>query len=109
MPSNKVDQRPAIGDAEQIAWVGNAMKKAVDETLDAMARSLREHLDRARQMGLTLTAQLLNMALIELKTELHDISPEDIEALCLRMEEQAAPRVTPQTAQVIPFPDPHGR
>jgi hypothetical protein len=87
------------------------MKKAVDETLDAMARSLREHLDRARQMGLTLTAQLLNMALIELKTELHGISPEDIEALCLRMEEEAAARVgpRPQTAQVIPFPNPHGQ
>ena len=57
------------------------MTKAVDHSLDAMVRSLREHFDRAKKMGLTLTAQLLNMALIELKTELHGISPEDIEAL----------------------------
>ena len=56
------------------------MKRVVDETLDAMVRSLREHVDHAKQMGLTLTAQLLNMALIELRAELHDISPEDIEA-----------------------------
>lgn len=80
------------------------MTKVVDHSLDAMVRSLREHLDRARQMGLTLTAQLLNMALIELKTELHGISPEDIEALCRRIEERAAPRVLPESAQVIPFP-----
>jgi hypothetical protein len=80
------------------------MKKVVDHSLDAMVRSLREHLDRAKQMGLTLTAQLLNMALIELKTELHGISPEDIEALCKRMEERTTPRAMPETAQVIPFP-----
>jgi hypothetical protein len=80
------------------------MKKGVDQPLDAMVRSLRDHLDRAKKMGLTLTAQLLNMALIELKTELHGISPEDIEALCARMEERASPRVMPETAQVIPFP-----
>lgn len=81
------------------------MKKVVDDPIDSMIRSLREHLDRAKQMGLTLTAQLLNMALIELKTELHGISPDDIEALCRQMEEQASDRVMPQTAQVIPFPD----
>jgi hypothetical protein len=80
------------------------MKKVVDHSLDAMVRSLREHLDRAKQMGLTLTAQLINMALIELKTELHGISPEDIKALCEQMEEQIAPRVMAETAQVIPFP-----
>jgi hypothetical protein len=81
------------------------MKRVVDDDrLDAMVRSLREHLDHARQMGLTLTAQLLNMALIELRAELHEISPEDIEALCRLMEERASPRMMPQTAQVIPFP-----
>jgi CBS-domain-containing membrane protein len=80
------------------------MKQVADHSLDSMIRSLREHLDRARQMGLTLTAQLLSMALIELKTELHGISPDDIEALCRRMEEQASSRVMPQKAQVIPFP-----
>jgi hypothetical protein len=80
------------------------MKKVVDDRLDAMVRSLREHLDRAKQMGLTLTAQLLSMALIELRTELHDISPEDIEALCHQLDEQPSPRIMPQTAQVIPFP-----
>ena len=81
------------------------MKKVVDNPIDSMIRSLREHLDLAKQMGLTLTAQLLNMALIELKTELHGISPDDIEALCRQMEEQASDRATSQTAQVIPFPD----
>jgi hypothetical protein len=81
------------------------MKRVVDDDrLDAMVRSLREHFDHARQMGLTLTAQLLNMALIELRAELHEISPEDIEALCRLMEERASPRMMPQTAQVIPFP-----
>jgi CBS-domain-containing membrane protein len=80
------------------------MKNVVDNSIDSMIRSLREHLDRATQMGLTLTAQLLNMTLIELKTELHGISPDDIEALCRRMEEQASARAMPQTAQVIPFP-----
>jgi CBS-domain-containing membrane protein len=80
------------------------MKKVVDETLDAMVRSLREHLDHANEMGLTLTAQLLKMALIELRAELHDISPQDIEALCRLMEEQASPRMMSRTAQVIPFP-----
>ena len=81
------------------------MKKIVDDRLDAMVRSLRDHLDRARQMGLTLTAQLLSMALIELRTELHDISPEEIEALCRQLDEQAASHVAPQTAQVIAFPN----
>jgi CBS-domain-containing membrane protein len=80
------------------------MKNVVDNSIDSMIRSLREHLDRATQMGLTLTAQLLNMTLIELKTELHGISPDDIEALCRRMEEQASARAMPHTAQVIPFP-----
>ena len=80
------------------------MTKVVDHSLDIMVRSLREHLDRAKRMGLTLTAQLLNMALIELKTELHGISPEDIEALCRRIEERSSPRVMPESAQVIPFP-----
>ena len=80
------------------------MKEVVDDTLDAMVRSLREHVDHAKQMGLTLTAQLLNMALIELRAEQHDISPEDIEALCRHMEEQASPRIMSQTAKVIPFP-----
>jgi len=80
------------------------MKRVVDDRLDAMVQSLREHHDHAKQMGLTLTAQLLNMALIELRAELHEISPEDIEALCHLMEEQASPRIMSQTAQVIPFP-----
>ena len=80
------------------------MTKVVDHSLDIMVRSLRENLDRAKRMGLTLTAQLLNMALIELKTELHGISPEDIEALCRQIEERAAPRVMHESAQVIPFP-----
>ncbi len=80
------------------------MNKVVDHTLDAMVQSLREHLDRAKQMGLTLTAQLLDMTLLELKTELHGITPEDIEVLCRRLEEQSSPRVMPQSAEVIPFP-----
>ncbi len=80
------------------------MKKAVDQNLDAMVRSLREQLDRARQMGLTLTAKLLDMALIELKAELHDITPDDIEALCRQMEQQASKRAMAQSAEVIPFP-----
>jgi hypothetical protein len=80
------------------------MTKAVDHSLDAMVRSLREHFDRAKKMGLTLTAQLLNMAMIELKTEIHGISPDDIEALCRQLEERDSPRVMPDTAQVIPFP-----
>ena len=81
------------------------MKRVVDDDrLDAMVRSLREHVAHAKQMGLTLTAQLLNMALIELRAELNDISSEDIEALCRLMEEQDSPRMMPQTAQVIPFP-----
>ena len=80
------------------------MQKVVDDRLDAMVRSLREHLDRAKQMGLTLTAQLLSMALIELRTQQHDISPEDVEALCRQLDEQTSSRVMPQTAQVIPFP-----
>ena len=80
------------------------MKKVADHSLDSMIRSLQEHLDCAKQTGLTLTAQLLDMALIELKAELHGISPDDIDALCRRMEEQASARVVPQTAKVIPFP-----
>ena len=69
-----------------------------------LAQSLQHQIEMAKGLGLDFAARLLAMALIELKTELHGISPEDIEALCRQIEERAAPRVMHESAQVIPFP-----
>lgn len=78
------------------------MEFASDTQLKSMARSLQEHIVLANELNLTFTAQLLAMAVMEITTNLHGISQQELDALCERIEDQPAYR---GKQPVMPVPD----
>jgi hypothetical protein len=60
-------------------------------TSGTMMQMLQESIELAKKMKLELTAQLLSMAVIEFKLEMHDISQEEIDALCALIEDRCRP------------------
>jgi hypothetical protein len=62
------------------------MSNPSDSRLKSMARLLREQMGVANELNLNFTAQLLAMAVLEITTKLHGISPQELDALCERIE-----------------------
>jgi hypothetical protein len=58
--------------------------------LKLMARSLQELIVLANKSNLRFTAQLLAMAVMEIMTNIHGISEQELVALCERIEEKSA-------------------
>jgi hypothetical protein len=65
------------------------MVYATDSQLKLMARSLQEHINLANQLNLRFTAQLLAMAVMEITTNIHGISQQELDALCERIGEKS--------------------
>jgi hypothetical protein len=78
------------------------MEYPVDTQLKSMARSLQEHITLANELNLRFTAQLLAMAVMEITTNIHGISQQELDALCKRIEEKSAPQEKPA---VVSRPD----
>lgn len=66
------------------------MEYAADTQLKLMARSLREHIGLANELNLRFTAQLLAMAVMEITTNIHGISQQELDALCERIAQNSA-------------------
>jgi hypothetical protein len=64
------------------------MEDATHTQLQSMARSLHEHISLANQLNLSFAAQLLAMAVMEITINIHGISPQEVDALCERIEER---------------------
>ena len=62
------------------------MESNVDTKLKFMERSLREHIDVAKELNLNFAAKLLRMAAIEIEMNLHAISEQEMDALCACVE-----------------------
>jgi hypothetical protein len=58
--------------------------------LQLMARSLQELIVLANKFNLRFTAQLLAMAVMEIATNIHGISQQELDALCECIEEKSA-------------------
>ena len=66
------------------------MAYASDTQLKLMARSLQEHISLANELNLRFTAQLLAMAVMEITTNIHGISQQELDALCERVEQNSS-------------------
>jgi hypothetical protein len=77
------------------------MDGSEDTRLKSMARALREHIDVANDLQLNFTAQLLDMAMIEITTKIHGISPQELQALCEHIEGEACPQRRPSMASAF--------
>jgi hypothetical protein len=80
------------------------MNSTVDTRLDLMARSLQEHIDLAKELKLNFVAQLLTMTAMEVRINLHGISPQEMDTLCACADAQSGAREVKETARVINFP-----
>ncbi len=63
------------------------MESTVDHKLKSMGRSLREHIDLAKELNLGFAAKLLRMAALEIEMHRHDISQQELDALCAYAED----------------------
>ena len=79
------------------------MKSTIDHKLDLMARSLKEHIELARELKLDFVAQLLTMTAMEIKLKLHGITEQEIDTICARAERKPPPTRC-ESAMVINFP-----
>lgn len=66
-----------------------------------LAQALQRQIELAKGLGLDFVARLLAMALMEIRINLNQISPSEVEELCARIE--AAPAVDDrrETAEVV--------
>ena len=55
-----------------------------------LAQSLQHQIEMAKGLGLDFAARLLAMALMEIRINLNQISPSEVEELCARIEHQPA-------------------
>jgi hypothetical protein len=65
-----------------------------------LARSLQEHIRLAKDLNMNLTAQLLGMAVMEITTSIHGITPQELDALCERIEQKSSLDPTQPDARV---------
>ncbi len=66
------------------------MESPTDTQLKSMARSLQEQIRLANELDLNFTAQLLAMAVMEITTKIYDITQQELDALCDRIEETSS-------------------
>ncbi|GAC1631657.1 MAG: hypothetical protein NVS4B4_13520 [Bradyrhizobium sp.] len=77
------------------------MESSTVTQLNSIARSLQEHISLANDLKLDLTAQLLGMAVMEITTRIHGITPQELDALCERIEQRSSFDRGPPAARVI--------
>jgi hypothetical protein len=78
------------------------MKYTTDTQLKLMARSLQKHIGLANELNLRFTARLLAMAVMEITTNIHGISQQELDELCERIEENPPCDVK---RTIAPLPD----
>jgi len=69
--------------------------------LDAaeLAGTVQHQIEQAKKLGLDFAARLLAMVLMEIRINLNQISPSEVEELCARIEHQ--PDVEPEPERVV--------
>jgi hypothetical protein len=70
-----------------------------------LAQALQLQIELAKGLGLDFATRLLAMALMEIRINLNQISPSEVEELCARIEHQPAPDALREPAQVVFPPD----
>jgi len=70
-----------------------------------LAQALQRQIEQARALGLDFAARLLAMALMEIRINLNQISPGEVEELCARIEHQPALDAEREPAQVVVLAD----
>lgn len=63
-----------------------------------LAQALQHQIEQAKGLGLDFAARLLAMALMEIRINLNEISPSEVEELCARIEHQPLRR---EPAEVV--------
>jgi hypothetical protein len=66
-----------------------------------LAQTLQHQIELAKALGLDFAARLLAMALMEIRINLNQISPSEVEELCARIEHQPAPDLRREPAEVV--------
>ena len=70
-----------------------------------LAQALQRQIELAKELGLDFAARLLAMALMEIRINLNQISPGEVEELCARIERQPTVEVQREPAQVVVLAD----
>jgi hypothetical protein len=66
-----------------------------------LAQALQRQIELAKGLGLDFAARLLAMALMEIRINLNQISPSEVEELCARIEHRPAPDEPREPAQIF--------
>jgi hypothetical protein len=66
-----------------------------------LAQALQRQIELAKDLGLDFAARLLAMALMEIRINLNQISPGEVEELCARIEHQPTADTEREPAQVV--------
>ena len=66
-----------------------------------LAQALQHQIELAKGLGLDFAARLLAMALMEIRINLNQISPSEVEELCARIEGAPALGDRRETAEVV--------
>jgi hypothetical protein len=69
--------------------------------LQSLARSLQEHIRLANDLNMNLAAQLLGMAAMEITTRINGITPQELEALCERIEQGSSFHRRPPGVRIV--------
>jgi diphthamide synthase (EF-2-diphthine--ammonia ligase) len=64
------------------------MDNMADHKLLSMVQSLEEHAGMAKDLELDFVAQLIGMAVLEIKMKRHKISEREVEILCRHLEQK---------------------
>ncbi len=71
------------------------MEDPAENSLQSITRSLQEHIHVANALNLDFVAQLLSMAMMEIKINMHGISQREMDALCDYIEKNSSFGVNP--------------
>lgn len=82
--------------------MGILMKDIAGTQLRSIVRSLQDHIGVAKELHLDFAAQLLTMAMMEIKINLHGISQQEFDAFCLNIERNNARAPTKQRPLMSP-------
>jgi hypothetical protein len=66
-----------------------------------LAQALQHQIELAKGLGLDFAARLLAMALMEIRINLNQISPSEVEELCARIEHPPALGARREPAEVV--------
>ena len=80
---------------------GNSMVDQNDKHAVELAQALQRQIELAKELGLDFAARLLAMALMEIRINLNQISPSEVEELCARIEHQPGPEAQREPAQIV--------